>query len=48
MEAGHGKGPCDPIKGTTKRKVDEAVKNGNCIIQDAVELSNSRIIENRF
>ena len=31
----HGKGPCDPIGGTAKRKADQAVKNGKYIIQDA-------------
>ena len=35
MEAGHGKGPCDPIGGTAKRKADLAVKNEKAIIQDA-------------
>ena len=35
MEAGHGKGPCDPICGTEKRKADLAVKNEKAIIQDA-------------
>ena len=37
MEAGHGKGPCDPIGGTAKRKADQAVKNGRFVIQDAVD-----------
>ena len=27
MEVGHGKGPCDPIGGTTTRKANLAVKN---------------------
>ena len=27
MEAGHGKGPCDRIGGTAKRKTEQAVKN---------------------
>ena len=35
MEAGHGKGPCDPIGGTAKRKTDFAAKNEKAIIQDA-------------
>jgi len=35
MESGHGKGPCDPIGGTAKRKADQAVKNGKFVIQDA-------------
>ena len=35
MEAGHGKGPCDTICGTAKRKADLAVKNEKAIIQDA-------------
>ena len=26
MESGHGKGPCDPIGGTVKRKADQAIK----------------------
>ena len=37
MEAGHGKGPCDPIGGATKRKTAQAVKNGRFVIQDAVD-----------
>ena len=35
MEAGHGKGPCDPTGGRTKQKADLAVKNEKAIIQDA-------------
>ena len=35
MEAGHGKGPCDLIEGTAKRKADLAVKNEKAIIQEA-------------
>ena len=35
MESGHGKGPCSPIGGTAKRKVDIAVKNDKGMIQDA-------------
>ena len=35
MEAGHGKGPCDPIGETAKRKADLAVQNEKAIIQDA-------------
>ena len=37
MESGHGKGPCDPIGGTAKRKADQAVKNGKCAIQDVLD-----------
>lgn len=37
MEAGHGKGPCDPIGGVAKRKADQAVKNGKYVIQDATD-----------
>ena len=37
MEAGHGKGPCDPIGGTAKHKADQPVKNGRFVIQDAVD-----------
>lgn len=37
MEAGHGKGPCDPIGGTAKRKADHVVKNGKVVIQDAID-----------
>ena len=36
MEAGHGKGPCDPIGGTARCKADQAVKNGRFVIQDTV------------
>ena len=35
FEAGHGKGPCDGIGGTTKRNADNAVKQGKATIQDA-------------
>ena len=35
MEAGHGKGTCDQIGGTPKRKADLAVKTEKVIIQDA-------------
>ena len=37
MEAGHGKGPCDPIGGVAKRKADQAVKNGKYVVQDAID-----------
>ena len=37
MEAGHWKDPCDSIGGVAKLKVDEAVKNGKFIIQDAID-----------
>lgn len=37
FEAGHGKGPCDGLGGTTKRMADEAVKSGKVTIQDAEE-----------
>ena len=37
MDAGHGKGPCDPIGGVVKRKADQAVKNGKYVIQDAID-----------
>jgi len=35
--AGHGKGPCDGLDGTTKRMADEAVKSGKVVIQDATD-----------
>jgi hypothetical protein len=35
FEAGHGKGPCDGIGGTTKRMADAAVNSGKHVIQDA-------------
>ena len=35
MEAGHGKGPCDPIGGVAKRNADMAVKQQKAVIQDA-------------
>ena len=38
-EAMHGKGPCDPIGGTAKRKADHAVKHGKASIQDAHDCS---------
>ena len=31
-KVGHGKGPCDPIGGTTKRQADMAVRHGKVII----------------
>ena len=37
FEAGHGKGPCDGVGGTTKRMADEAVQQLKAIIQDADE-----------
>ena len=38
-EAGHGKGPRDPIGGTAKRTADHAVKHGKASIQDAWSLN---------
>jgi len=35
FEAGHGKGPCDGLGGSTKRMADEAVNAGKVSIQDA-------------
>ena len=35
-EAGHGKGPCDPIGSVAKRKADQVVKNGKYVVQDAI------------
>lgn len=35
FEAGHSKGPCDGLGGTTKRMADEAIRQGNAVIQDA-------------
>lgn len=35
FEAGHGKGPCDGLGGSTKRMADEAMKSGKVVIQDA-------------
>ena len=35
FEAGHGKGPCDGIGGSTKRNADQAIKSGKVLIQDA-------------
>lgn len=35
FKAGHGKGPCDGLGGTTKRLADEAVRQGKVEIQDA-------------
>ena len=37
MEAGHGKGSCDPIGDVAKQKADRVVKNGKCVIQDAMD-----------
>ena len=37
FEAGHGKGPCDGLGGTTKRMADEAVISGHVFIQDATD-----------
>lgn len=36
-EAGHGKGPCDGIGGTSKRMADEAVRTGKVTIQDPMD-----------
>ena len=38
MEAGHGKGSCDPIGDVAKQKADRVVKNGKYVIQDAMDL----------
>ncbi|KAL3842603.1 hypothetical protein ACJMK2_020596 [Sinanodonta woodiana] len=35
FEAGHGKGPCDGVRGTAQRLVDMAVKRHSAIIQSA-------------
>lgn len=35
FEAGHGKGPCDGVGGSTKRMADEAVRQQKATIQDA-------------
>ena len=35
FEAGHGKGPCDGVRGTVNRMADEAVRSGKVTIQDA-------------
>ena len=40
MEAGQGKGPCDPVECVDKRKADQAVKNGKYVIQDAIDFLN--------
>lgn len=37
FEAGHGKGPCDGLAGTSKHQAAEAVKQGKCNIQDAAD-----------
>ena len=37
FEAGHGKGPCDGIGGSTKRMADQAMKSGKAVIQDAMD-----------
>lgn len=35
FEAGHGKGPCDGLGGSCKRRADEATRSGKATIQDA-------------
>ena len=40
FEAGHGKGPCDGVGGTTKRLADSAVKRQTVIIQNAEDFYN--------
>ena len=35
FEAGHGKGPCDGVGGTTKRLADEAVRQQKATVQSA-------------
>ena len=37
FKAGHGKGPCKGIGGTTKRMADDAVKQRKLIILDAYD-----------
>lgn len=40
FEAGHGKGPCDGVGGTTKRMADESVNAQKSTIQDADDFYN--------
>jgi hypothetical protein len=40
FEVGHGKGPCDGLGGTTKRLADQAVRQGNAVIQDLESFSH--------
>ena len=35
FEAGHGKGPCNGVGGSTNRMADEAVQNEKVVIDDA-------------
>jgi hypothetical protein len=42
FQVGHGKGPCDGLGGTTKRLADQAVRQGNAVIQDAREFFSWR------
>ena len=37
LEAGHGKGSCDGLGGTTKRMADNAIKQRKYVIQDAFD-----------
>ena len=37
LEAGHGKGSCDGLGGTTKRIADNAIKQRKYVIQDAFD-----------
>lgn len=42
FEAGHDKGPCDGVGGTSKLMADEAVNAQKATIQDAEDVSNGR------
>ena len=39
LEAGHGKGPCDGVGGTSKRMADMAVIQGKAVIQNALDFT---------
>lgn len=39
FESGHGKGPCDGIGGVAKRNADMAVKQYNCVIDNAASFA---------
>lgn len=40
FEAGHGKGPCDGLGGTTKIMADEAIRSVRVVIQDSKDFYN--------
>jgi len=48
FEAGHGKGPCDGLGGTSEKMIDIAVRQHKCNIQDAGDFPMDRNISYKY